>query len=140
MLKLPHFLDNRLTDGSNVVSLTRRTPFTPRNIPRYIESGRNRRKHRLSVILRHVYVSVAYKWTSYCSTVRFCGNVFSDPLSSSGHDADHIENNSCNTFSIVCSYFGRCLEMALYVTMNFFLILVCGAEPKVCQLQTVCYS
>jgi hypothetical protein len=26
--KLPHFLDNRLTDGGEV-SLTRRTPFTP---------------------------------------------------------------------------------------------------------------
>jgi hypothetical protein len=27
--KLPHFLDNRLTDGGEVVSLTRRPPFTP---------------------------------------------------------------------------------------------------------------
>jgi hypothetical protein len=26
--KLPHFLDNRLTDGGEVVSLTRRQPFT----------------------------------------------------------------------------------------------------------------
>jgi hypothetical protein len=26
---LPHFLDNRLTDGGEVVSLTRRSPFTP---------------------------------------------------------------------------------------------------------------
>jgi hypothetical protein len=25
---LPHFLDNRLTDGGEVVSLTRRPPFT----------------------------------------------------------------------------------------------------------------
>jgi hypothetical protein len=31
--RLPHFLDNRLTDGAEVVSLTRRPPFTPRNIP-----------------------------------------------------------------------------------------------------------
>jgi hypothetical protein len=29
MLRLPHFLDNRLKDGGEVVSLTRRTPFTP---------------------------------------------------------------------------------------------------------------
>jgi hypothetical protein len=26
--RLPHFLDNRLTDGGRVVSLTRRPPFT----------------------------------------------------------------------------------------------------------------
>jgi hypothetical protein len=31
--RLPHFLDNRLTDGGEVFSLTRRPPFTPRNIP-----------------------------------------------------------------------------------------------------------
>jgi hypothetical protein len=30
--KLPHFLDNRLTDGGEVVSLTRRPPVTPRKI------------------------------------------------------------------------------------------------------------
>jgi hypothetical protein len=28
----PHFLDNRLTDGGEVDSLTRRPPFTPRKI------------------------------------------------------------------------------------------------------------
>jgi hypothetical protein len=27
--RLPHFLDNRHTDGGEVVSLTRRSPFTP---------------------------------------------------------------------------------------------------------------
>jgi hypothetical protein len=27
--KVPHFLDSRLTDGCEVVSLTRRPPFTP---------------------------------------------------------------------------------------------------------------
>jgi hypothetical protein len=31
--RLPHFLDKRLTDGGEVVSLTRRQPFTPRKIP-----------------------------------------------------------------------------------------------------------
>jgi hypothetical protein len=31
--RLPHFLDNRLTDGGEVVSLTRRSPFIPRKIP-----------------------------------------------------------------------------------------------------------
>jgi hypothetical protein len=31
--RLPHFLDNRLTDGGEVVSLTRRPPLPPRNIP-----------------------------------------------------------------------------------------------------------
>jgi hypothetical protein len=31
--RLPHFLDNRLTDGGEVVSRTRRPPFTPRKIP-----------------------------------------------------------------------------------------------------------
>jgi hypothetical protein len=31
--RLSHFLENRLTDGGEVVSLTRRQPFTPRKIP-----------------------------------------------------------------------------------------------------------
>jgi hypothetical protein len=31
--RLPHFLDNRLTDGGEVVSPTRQLPFTPRKIP-----------------------------------------------------------------------------------------------------------
>jgi hypothetical protein len=32
-LKFLHFLDNRLTDGGEVVSLTCRLPFIPRKIP-----------------------------------------------------------------------------------------------------------
>jgi hypothetical protein len=31
--RLPYFLDNRLSDGGEVVSLTRQPPFTPRKIP-----------------------------------------------------------------------------------------------------------
>jgi hypothetical protein len=31
--RLPHFLDNRLTDGGEFVSPPRRPPFTPRKIP-----------------------------------------------------------------------------------------------------------
>jgi hypothetical protein len=31
--RLPHFLDNRLTDGGEVVSLTRRPPLPPMKIP-----------------------------------------------------------------------------------------------------------
>jgi hypothetical protein len=31
--RLPQFLDNRLTEGGKVVSLTCRPPFTPRKIP-----------------------------------------------------------------------------------------------------------
>jgi hypothetical protein len=31
--RLPHFLDNRLTDGGEVFSLTRRPPLTPTKIP-----------------------------------------------------------------------------------------------------------
>jgi hypothetical protein len=31
--RFPHFLDNQLTDGGEVVSLTLRPPFTPRKIP-----------------------------------------------------------------------------------------------------------
>jgi hypothetical protein len=31
--RLPHFLDNRFTDGGEVVSLTRRPPFIPTKIP-----------------------------------------------------------------------------------------------------------
>jgi hypothetical protein len=30
---LPHFVDKRLTDGGEVVSLTSRPPFIPRKIP-----------------------------------------------------------------------------------------------------------
>jgi hypothetical protein len=33
MLRLPRFLDSRLTDGDEVVSLTRRPPFNLRKIP-----------------------------------------------------------------------------------------------------------
>jgi hypothetical protein len=33
MLRFPHFLDNRFTDGSEVVSLMPWPPFTPRKIP-----------------------------------------------------------------------------------------------------------
>jgi hypothetical protein len=33
MLRIPHFLDNRLKDGGEVISLTRWQRFTPRNIP-----------------------------------------------------------------------------------------------------------
>jgi hypothetical protein len=33
--RLPHLLDRRLTDGGEVVSLTRRPPFTPREISCY---------------------------------------------------------------------------------------------------------
>jgi hypothetical protein len=33
MLRIPHFLDNRLTDGGEAVSLTRQPHFTPRKIP-----------------------------------------------------------------------------------------------------------
>jgi hypothetical protein len=29
----PHFLDSRLTDGGEIVILTRLPPFTPREIP-----------------------------------------------------------------------------------------------------------
>jgi hypothetical protein len=31
--RLPHYLDNRLTDDGKIVSLARRTPFTPGKIP-----------------------------------------------------------------------------------------------------------
>jgi hypothetical protein len=33
MSSLPHFLDNRLTDGGEVVSLMRRPPFNPMKVP-----------------------------------------------------------------------------------------------------------
>jgi hypothetical protein len=32
MLRIPHFLDNRVTDDGEVVSLTRRPRFTPRKM------------------------------------------------------------------------------------------------------------
>jgi hypothetical protein len=31
--RLPHFLDNRLTDAGKFAGLTRRSPFTPTKIP-----------------------------------------------------------------------------------------------------------
>jgi hypothetical protein len=31
--RIPHFLDNWFIDGGEVVSLTRRPPFTPKKIP-----------------------------------------------------------------------------------------------------------
>jgi hypothetical protein len=43
--RLPHFLDNRLTDGVQVVSLTRRPTFTPQEDSWYsflLEAGRIR--------------------------------------------------------------------------------------------------
>jgi hypothetical protein len=53
--------------------------------------------------------------------VCFCGNVFRDPFTSNGHGVDHIENNSFNSFFIAaCTYFGRCLEMGLQVTIYVF--------------------
>jgi hypothetical protein len=52
--------------------------------------------------------------------------VFIGPLPSTGNGADHIENTSCNTFSIVaCAYFGRCLEKGLHVRiLNITLYLI----------------
>jgi hypothetical protein len=50
-----------------------------------------------------------------CVTCQEC--VFIGQLPSAGHGADHVENTS-NTFSIfACAYFGRCLEMGLYVAV-----------------------
>jgi hypothetical protein len=40
MSRLPHFLDSRLTDGREVVSLTRRPSFTPTKIPVLISRKR----------------------------------------------------------------------------------------------------
>jgi hypothetical protein len=33
MLRLPHFLDNQLTDGGEAVSLMSQLPYNPRKIP-----------------------------------------------------------------------------------------------------------
>jgi hypothetical protein len=74
-----------------------------------------------------VYRSIAQKWTSYHSTVRLWGNVISDPLPSSEYCANHLENNSCNNFSIVaCAYFRRCLEMGLSIYLS-----ICGSTALV---------
>jgi hypothetical protein len=58
--------------------------------------------------------------------------VFIGPLPSTGHGADHIENTSSNTFSIVAfAYFGRCLEMGLHVTiLEVFYIVTCGLSLR----------
>jgi hypothetical protein len=52
--------------------------------------------------------------------VCFCGNVLSDGLRSKRHGADHMENTSCDTFSIIAyAYFGYCLAIGLHVTIYF---------------------
>jgi hypothetical protein len=51
-VELPHLLDNRLTDGGKVVSLTRRPPFTPRKIPNTLSVKRLSRPQRHSAVGR----------------------------------------------------------------------------------------
>jgi hypothetical protein len=49
--KVPHFLNSRLKDGSEVVSLTRRQPFAPRKIPGNIKLNLKERGTE-SILLR----------------------------------------------------------------------------------------
>jgi hypothetical protein len=45
--------------------------------------------------------------------------MFTESLPSNWNGADHIENTSCSTFSIVaCAYFGRCLDMGIHDTIR----------------------
>jgi hypothetical protein len=50
--RLPHFPDNRLIDGGEVVSLTGRPPFTPRKIPgtHLLETESNPRPPACSIV------------------------------------------------------------------------------------------
>jgi hypothetical protein len=51
--RLPHFLDDRLIDGGEVVSLTRRPPFTPREI--FLEAEWTPRPYAIGRI-RYIYI------------------------------------------------------------------------------------
>jgi membrane protease subunit (stomatin/prohibitin family) len=69
----------------------------------------------------------------YCWEPNF-RTLFIDLLPSNGHGADHTENTSCDTFSIVaCAYFGHCLEMGLLVT-----ICLDNYEARFCKNTGVC--
>jgi hypothetical protein len=53
MSRFPHFLDNRLTDGSEVISLPRRPPFAPQEDSRYsslLEADVSRPQRQLHVV------------------------------------------------------------------------------------------
>jgi hypothetical protein len=51
--------------------------------------------------------------------------VFTKPLPSNGYGAGHMENTSCNTFSIVaCSYFGNCLEIIIIIIIIIKIIKI----------------
>jgi hypothetical protein len=52
----------------------------------------------------------------------FCVNVFSDLLFSNGHGADHTENTSCNTFSIVTCVLPRNRSKCHSTNANFFIL------------------
>jgi hypothetical protein len=60
-LRLPHVLDNQLTDGGEVVSLTHRPPFTPRKIPQKKNSEWAEDTQSLSHA--HTFIRVAVKST-----------------------------------------------------------------------------
>jgi hypothetical protein len=58
--RLPRFLDNRLTDGCEVVSLTRRPPFTPSAIVRLERLGQLKNPVTSSVIELATFRLVEY--------------------------------------------------------------------------------
>jgi hypothetical protein len=87
-VRIPRFVDNRLTDGGEVASLTRRTLFTPRKIPGTHLCLRLSRSHgryapnekvdvqccfaeRQNIVLHLSRVSVCMLFLSLCY---FCGS------------------------------------------------------------------
>jgi hypothetical protein len=82
----------------------------------------------VSPVRMHVHGLVTEHWAwrgRHREHLFCCQNVSIDPLRSTEHGADHIENTSSNSFSIVASAcFGRCLEIDLYVAIYFTILLV----------------
>jgi hypothetical protein len=77
-------------------------------------SRRTHRKHRFLYCCEGMFTAQLPSDRS----IRCGGYVFSNSLPSNGHGADHMENTSCNPYSMVaCAYFGRCLEVGLHVTI-----------------------
>jgi hypothetical protein len=58
MLRLSHFLNNRLTDGGKVLSLTRRPAFTPQEDSLEKKWEYNETVHQLFVDFKKAYDSV----------------------------------------------------------------------------------
>jgi hypothetical protein len=69
MLRLPHFLDNRLTDGGEVVNLKCRPPFTPRKIPGTRPQGHSAAGRIRSIEKKIHFIGIRFRDLPACSIV-----------------------------------------------------------------------